>query len=148
MTTGQLRSLAAFAAVVCLLQPAALHGEDSGGGEDAGRHPIKAHHERLRFECEDCHGDGPVSAYQPLGTEDCLACHGSYELIADRTADLGYYGNIHAAPHYPKLDCGLCHQEHDGIERNYCVMYDRKCESENYCVMCHSQETMLELQVP
>ena len=97
-------------------------------------YPIKAHHDKLRMDCTSCHGDGPKSEYQELSTKDCLSCHKDYKTLAKRTEFLGYDDNIHASPHYPKMDCNLCHSSHQ--------------EPQNYCVMCHSQDSMKKLIVP
>lgn len=97
-------------------------------------YPIKAHHEKLRMDCASCHGDGPESEYTELKTKDCLTCHKDYKTLAKRTEFLGYDDNIHASPHYPEMDCNLCHSSH------------RKAQ--NYCVMCHSQDSMKKLIVP
>ncbi|RYA23505.1 cytochrome c3 family protein [Malaciobacter halophilus] len=97
-------------------------------------YPIKVHHGKLRFECADCHGDGAKESYTELTTKDCLECHKDYKTLAERTEYLGYDDNIHASPHYPKMDCNLCHSSHK--------------ESQNYCVMCHSQDSMKKLLVP
>lgn len=98
------------------------------------KYPIKVHHEKLRMDCKDCHGNGPKSTYGELATQDCLSCHKDYKTLAERTESLGYDDNIHASPHYPKMDCNLCHSTHQ--------------KSQNYCVMCHSQDTMKKLLVP
>lgn len=97
-------------------------------------YPIKAHHNKLRMDCESCHGDGPKNEYTELNTTDCLTCHKDYKTLAKRTEFLGYDDNIHASPHYPKMDCNLCHSSHQ--------------ESQNYCVMCHSQDVMKNMLVP
>lgn len=97
-------------------------------------YPIKTHHSKLRFDCKDCHGDGPKELYTDLSTKDCLECHKNYKTLAERTEFLGYDDNIHASPHYPKMDCNLCHSSHK--------------QTQNYCVMCHSQDSMKKLLVP
>lgn len=98
------------------------------------KYPIKAHHENLRMDCKDCHGEGPENLYKKLSTKNCLSCHKDYKTLADRTEFLGYDDNIHASPHYPKMDCNLCHSSHK--------------PTQNYCVMCHSQDTMKNILVP
>lgn len=97
-------------------------------------YPIKAHHNKLRMDCASCHGDGAKNTYTELSTKDCLSCHKDYKTLAKRTEFLGYDDNIHASPHYPKMDCNLCHSSHQ--------------EPQNYCVMCHSQDSMQKLIVP
>lgn len=95
---------------------------------------IKDHHASLQFKCSTCHGDGPEEEYKKLQQEDCFKCHKSYEKLAERTGHLGYDDNVHASPHYPNMDCNLCHATHK--------------PTKNYCVMCHSQQTMKNLLVP
>lgn len=95
---------------------------------------IKDHHASLQFKCATCHGDGPEEEYKKLQQEDCFKCHKNYEKLAERTGHLGYDDNVHASPHYPNMDCNLCHATHK--------------PTKNYCVMCHSQQTMKNLLVP
>ncbi len=97
-------------------------------------YPVKKHHDELGFDCKTCHGDGPEENYKALSTKDCFSCHKDYEALAKRTGDLGYDDNIHASPHYPEMDCNTCHSTHK--------------KSTNYCVMCHSQDSMKNIKVP
>ncbi len=97
-------------------------------------YPIKAHHEKLKFDCKTCHGDVPKEQYKNLNAKQCLSCHVSYKSLAKRTGHLGYDDNVHASPHYPDMDCNTCHSSHQ--------------KSVNYCVMCHSQESMKIIKVP
>ncbi|AXH14122.1 cytochrome c3 [Malaciobacter mytili LMG 24559] len=108
--------------------------QDDNSKYSKKNYPIKAHHEKLRFQCADCHGDGPKESYKELTTKNCLECHKDYKTLAKRTQFLGYDDNIHASPHYPKMDCNLCHSSHKSTQ--------------NYCVMCHSQDSMKKLLVP
>lgn len=96
-------------------------------------YPFKAH-EKLNFDCKSCHKEANEKDYKALSVNECLSCHKSYEALAERSGHLGYDDNIHASPHYPKMDCNLCHSTHK--------------QSKNYCVMCHSQDTMKNLLVP
>ncbi|MBR8461843.1 cytochrome c3 family protein [Campylobacter sp. faydin G-24] len=96
-------------------------------------YPFKAH-DKLHFECKNCHKQSDPNDYKALSTNECLSCHKSYEMLAERSGHLGYDDNIHASPHYPKMDCNLCHSTHK--------------TSKNYCVMCHSQDSMKNLLVP
>ena len=96
-------------------------------------YPLKGSHVIENLACEDCHTDVDYTARVPQ--EQCFTCHIDYEELAALTADLGYDDNIHASPHYPKMDCALCHKVHTP-------------STDNYCVMCHSQPTMLGLIVP
>lgn len=91
-------------------------------------------HEKFYFDCKNCHKQDEPKDYKPLSTNECLSCHKSYEKLAQQSGHLGYDDNIHASPHYPKMDCNLCHNTHK--------------KSQNYCVMCHSQDSMKNLFVP
>ncbi|PSM51792.1 cytochrome c3 [Campylobacter blaseri] len=97
-------------------------------------YPIKSHHEKLGFTCSNCHKEKDPKEYKALSTDECLSCHKSYENLAELTSYLGYDDNIHASPHYPNMDCATCHSSHK--------------KSKNYCVMCHSQDSMKNLLVP
>ena len=96
-------------------------------------YPFKAH-ESLHFECKNCHKESDQKEYKKLTTSECLSCHNSYEKLALQTGHLGYDDNVHKSPHYPNMDCDLCHSTHK--------------QSRNFCVMCHSQDSMKKLLVP
>ena len=82
---------------------------------DAAR-SIKPHHQALGFQCATCHKSTDISQYKPLGTEDCLGCHGSAEIVAQRTDHLDAKAkgiNPHRSIHdRTDLDCYECHAEH------------------------------------
>lgn len=101
---------------------------------DKEHYPIKSHHEKLGFTCKNCHKQSNPKDYKALSTNECLSCHKSYEKLSETSGHLGYDNNIHASPHYPNMDCNTCHKSHKS--------------SQNYCVMCHSQEKMKNLLVP
>ncbi|BCX78765.1 cytochrome c3 family protein [Campylobacter sp. 19-13652] len=97
---------------------------------------IKSHHKQVGIKCENCHDMSQKEAnlVGKASTATCLSCHKSYEQLASLSAHLGYDDNPHASPHYPDMDCKLCHASHK--------------KSQNYCVMCHSQESLKNLIVP
>lgn len=99
-------------------------------------YPIKPHHERVGLECKSCHSaiDKENGKISRVGSSACNECHVGYSALAKRSAHLGYDDNIHASPHYPDMSCTTCHASHK--------------PSTNYCVMCHSQESMKNLIVP
>ncbi len=101
---------------------------------DEKNYTIKQHHEKLGFTCKNCHKESDPKDYKALSTNECLSCHKSYSNLAELSAHLGYDDNIHSSPHYPKMDCNICHKSHK--------------QSTNYCVMCHSQDSMKKLLVP
>ncbi|QKF91546.1 MULTISPECIES: cytochrome c3 family protein [unclassified Campylobacter] len=97
-------------------------------------YPIKAHHEKFGLSCANCHKESDPKDYKALSANDCLSCHKSYASLAELSGHLGYDDNVHASPHYPNVDCNVCHASHK--------------PSKNFCVMCHSQDTMKNLLVP
>ena len=110
-----------------------------GALADAGKfnkqnYPIKSHHDKLGFDGKNCHKQADPKDYKALSADECLSCHKSYDALAERSGHLGYDDNVHASPHYPKMDCNLCHRSHK--------------PSQNYCVMCHSQDSMKKILVP
>ena len=94
-------------------------------------------HGKLGIPCQVCHAqtmgdlagevvstvrhsyDEPLKEIK-LPKEDCLRCHGSYQVLAERTKGLRL--NPHAS-HLGELDCQVCHKMHK--------------ESIDYCSQCH-----------
>lgn len=86
--------------------------------------PLDHVHMLNGITCEACHG--VTASPGPLSTEQCLACHGSLEELATRTADVRPH-NPHSTPHGPTFAaCDLCHKQHS--------------RSENFCAQCHDFE--------
>lgn len=82
--------------------------------------PLAHLHQLNGTACRDCHDS--KEAPQALTTQQCLACHGSYDEVAAGTA--GSDPDPHNSPHYGKeQDCDLCHHQHQA--------------SENFCSQCH-----------
>lgn len=126
-----LKIFLSFSLGICLN----LYAEDLNSLEySKEKYPIKSHHAALGFDCKNCHKQANPKEYKALSTKECLSCHKSYELVAERSGHLGYDDNIHASPHYPKMDCNICHKSHR--------------QSQNYCAMCHSQDSMKKISVP
>ena len=99
---------------------ASAEKENAGAGATAPAVlPLKDHHRKAGLSCRDCHDSQPPGA---VGSDACLACHGTSEAVAQATADLK--PNPHDSVHYgPDLGCDLCHHEHG--------------PSENFCNSCH-----------
>ncbi|MBV7438373.1 Cytochrome c3 [Aeromonas encheleia] len=91
----------------------------------AASHSLKPHHGKLGFTCENCHQGKDPKQYQRLKTEDCLACHGSAQKVANRTRFMdANHTNPHNSLHDKlDLDCYECHAEHK--------------PSQNLCQTCH-----------
>jgi len=71
--------------------------------------------------CHETHGT-KLEEPEPLTTEKCLSCHGSFQEMAARTASMHFGYNPHDS-HYKELDCYVCHYMHS--------------KSENFCAECH-----------
>ena len=83
--------------------------------------PLSHLHQLKGVTCKQCHGD--KKAPQALSMEQCLACHGSVDKVAARTAK-AKPNNPHASPHGKTyIACDLCHHQH--------------AKSENFCAQCH-----------
>mgnify|MGYP003810209681 CR=1 FL=1 len=83
--------------------------------------PLAHFHQLRGVTCQKCHAD--LNAPQALSTEQCLACHGSFEKVAAKTANVKPH-NPHSSPHGSTYTaCDLCHHQH--------------AKSENFCGQCH-----------
>lgn len=78
-------------------------------------------HMTAGLTCESCHGTAQTVEGAEVSMDQCLTCHGPYDTLAKRTAELKH--NPHGG-HYPDLDCNTCHHGHRA--------------DENYCSSCHS----------
>ena len=91
-------------------------------------------HIKLGLPCATCHGDGKKEEYTSTIYDSCLTCHGPAEELAQKTAHLGKYDNIHDSAHWGKeLACSTCHRAHQ--------------PTRNLCVQCHEQDSMTRLNV-
>ena len=77
-------------------------------------------HTNSGLACSACHKESPPAT--PVQTPTCEGCHGTYEKIAEKTAET--VPNPHAS-HWGQLDCSSCHHMHK--------------PSENFCAKCHPQ---------
>lgn len=66
--------------------------------------------------CSACHGKDS-SKRGPVSMDTCLACHGPYEDLAEKTSTLEL--NPHMS-HYPYLDCNECHHGHT-TDTDFCA---------------------------
>jgi hypothetical protein len=87
---------------------------------------LKQKHAPFGVRCADCHGADMSFAEVPP-TAQCLACHESYEALAEQTA--GLIPNPHHS-HMGDVTCTSCHSEH--------------FESRMSCNQCH----VFEMEVP
>lgn len=81
-------------------------------------------HAAMKVECAVCHVKGaPAQDY--VTADACLACHGSFEKVAERTA------KMNPNPHYShlgKVRCSDCHSGHQQPKNmcNDCHQFDFK----------------------
>ena len=79
-----------------------------------GRNILRATYDPIHFK----------PAIESARDEQCLACHGSFETVAARTANVKPQ-NPHSSPHGNTYTaCDLCHHQH--------------AKSENFCAQCHN----------
>lgn len=83
--------------------------------------PLDHFHMLAGVTCQTCHEDADPP--MQMSSDQCLACHGPLEDLAERTAET-QPTNPHGTPHGPPYAaCDLCHRVHT--------------ESENFCAQCH-----------
>ena len=75
----------------------------AGGPYLADRHVARG------ATCESCHGVKTPALGSRVKTEKCLACHGSYEKVAQKTAAMKM--NPHDS-HLGEVKCTACHKGH------------------------------------
>ena len=99
--------------IICAMAFALVFSSVQAAGTTADRHVARG------TACETCHVANDTSA--PVRKGACLACHGSYEKLAERTK------KVDPNPHYNHLidvGCLECHQGHK--------------QSVNMCSSCHN----------
>lgn len=81
--------------------------------------PSKINGPHANLPCTSCHADGMKAP----GNEACLACHGSYDKVAERTAKLTPNPHFN---HRGEQNCTNCHSLHDKsrIECNDCHSFN------------------------
>ncbi|MBW1703076.1 MAG: cytochrome c3 family protein [Deltaproteobacteria bacterium] len=84
--------------------------------------PLSHLHQLEGLSCEDCHDS--IESVQPIDTQKCLQCHGTFHDVAACTKDMN--PNPHDSHLGIELDCRLCHHVHK--------------KSENFCNRCHEHE--------
>lgn len=75
-------------------------------------------HKAEGIECADCHGK---DIGEMVANQSCLACHESFEKVAERTTDM--HINPHRSIHFMDYVCAACHQGHKPLN--------------NFCQNCH-----------
>lgn len=103
-----------------------FYGTDESGGAgqayvhmQAGENCLSCHNPNIQTQIEEVQSQ-LTGDFEPLelgsryyiDNDTCLSCHGgSYEALAETTADLGDY-NPHANPH-GQMNCNECHKGHE-----------------------------------
>lgn len=87
--------------IICAMAFALVFSSVQAAGTTADRHAARG------AACETCHVAKDGNA--PVRKEACLACHGSYDKMAERTKDA--VPNPHFN-HYGERDCSTCHKGH------------------------------------
>ncbi len=80
-------------------------------------------HLARKAPCQACHVTGDTSV--PVRKENCLVCHQSYEVVAQKTKDLTPNPHFN---HYGERDCSTCHFGHKPsvTSCNQCHKFDLK----------------------
>jgi hypothetical protein len=117
------------------------HLENFNGTDESGGAGLASVHAKANLGCLDCHvadlesqitelqaqitgtyGDLTLGSRYYVDNDQCLSCHGgSYDALAEETADLGSY-NPHEQVH-GQMNCNECHKGH--------------VEQVNTCGQCH-----------
>ena len=85
---------------------------------------LDALHADRDISCTSCHGDKLPTSSKTVGSDRCLACHGSYaDLASQTTRDQFPNRNPHKS-HLGEIDCSVCHQVH-GTSKVYCLRCHR-----------------------
>jgi fumarate reductase flavoprotein subunit len=84
-------------------------------------------HAKKDIACSSCHGEDtlPVLDDKPENAT-CFKCHGSYELLAEKTPGKDHVSRNPHASHLGVVNCRLCHKAHEA--------------SITYCLDCHNFE--------
>ncbi|WP_295478973.1 cytochrome c3 family protein [Sutterella sp.] len=108
---------AALALACACALPASAAPTNPAAGTTAERHVAK------KFDCAVCHKSGDFA--KPVRKDACLACHGSYAKLAERTAK--DHPNPHIS-HYGERDCATCHKGHQKstLTCNECHKFELK----------------------
>lgn len=112
-TTGFV--LAVALAALLPLRPAAAPARNAEG-------TTARLHQQKGVGCAGCHGAAKRPA--PAATDRCLACHGPYQGLVEKTSGLKPL-NPHDSPHWgADIECAVCHRQHE--------------QTVNWCAHCHT----------
>jgi hypothetical protein len=71
-------------------------------------------HVTLGLKCESCHGE--ASPTKAATTAQCLQCHGSFEALAKKTADMEPNPHSNHIVDSSDTECSFCHHSHKANE--------------------------------
>ncbi|QEM70130.1 cytochrome c3 family protein [Geobacter sp. FeAm09] len=89
---------------------------------------LAAAHGKHQVACSGCHGASLPVKGAAVENDRCLACHGSYDTLAEKTKPKEPHGPNPHASHLGAIACTACHYGH------------RKAEI--YCKDCHPKFIM------
>lgn len=91
---------------------------------------VQPHHKNVLTDCAICHTQENAvggNAFVIPADKTCIGCHGGYDVLAKKTANLSE-PNPHASHHYGKnISCTACHKEHQKP-----AAYCNECHGFNY----------------
>ena len=89
---------------------------------------LDASHEKGNVVCLGCHGKTLPGAGDTVENDRCLACHGSMETLAAKSAPKDFPDRNPHKSHLGDIACTVCHHAHKA--------------SEVYCLGCHVKFTI------
>ena len=89
---------------------------------------IDASHGKANVVCLGCHGKTLPEVGDTVENDRCLACHGSLEALAAKSAPKDFPDRNPHKSHLGDIACTVCHHAHKA--------------SEVYCLGCHAKFTM------
>lgn len=84
---------------------------------------IDALHAKKQIICSGCHGKSLPQKGDTVENERCIACHGNYEALANKTRPAQFPDRNPHQSHLGEIGCAVCHKAHK--------------PSAVYCLNCH-----------
>ena len=94
----------------------------------AGSSNLDAAHGKANVVCLSCHGKTLPEIGDTVENDRCLACHGTMEALAARSAPKDFPDRNPHKSHLGEIACTVCHHAHKA--------------SEVYCLGCHAKFPM------
>lgn len=89
---------------------------------------LDATHGKADIVCLGCHGKGLPRTGDTVQNDRCIACHGSVDALAAKTAPKDFPDRNPHKSHLGEIGCDVCHHGHK--------------PSKVYCLGCHGKFTM------